>query len=302
MFLTRQVAALALLGAAVATDAYVPVHNRFTFDVTVNDFNYLGMLSKRDACSDAFGDNAHNSNCAPDFTLCWNSGEGDKCYVDQESVCNEDSAVACTSRQKGTARACCPKLTTCDESIPASAAHVRCNIKRSDLLVADAAANGKSSTTESSTTEALSTSTEALMSTSADASKTVDPEAQTSSTTSTPDDESTTLSGGVIGGIIVAGVVGIAGIGGLAFWLVRRSRKAKHGAANQSPPHPSIPQHSQDQQLKYRQGQQGYSQNGPPNQYGGYMHPQQQPQPPAELMDERPPAELDSRPPQSSSR
>lgn len=140
------------------------------------------------------------------------------------------------------------------------------------------------------------------MSTSADASKTVDPEAQTSSTTSTPDDESTTLSGGVIGGIIVAGVVGIAGIGGLAFWLVRRSRKAKHEAANQSPPHPSIPQHSQDQQLKYRQGQQGYSQNGPPNQYGGYMHPQQQPQPPTELMDERPPAELDSRPPQSSSR
>lgn len=70
MFLTRQVAALALLGAAVATDAYVPVHNRFTFDVTVNDFIYLGMLSKRDACSDAFGDNAHNSNCAPDFTLC----------------------------------------------------------------------------------------------------------------------------------------------------------------------------------------------------------------------------------------
>lgn len=70
MFLTRQVAALALLGVAVATDAYVPVHKRFTFDVAVNDFSYLGMLSKRDACSDAFGDNAHNSNCAPDFTLC----------------------------------------------------------------------------------------------------------------------------------------------------------------------------------------------------------------------------------------
>lgn len=70
MFLTRQVAALALLGVAVATDAYVPVHKRFTFDVAVNDFSYLGMLSRRDACSDAFGDNAHNSNCAPDFTLC----------------------------------------------------------------------------------------------------------------------------------------------------------------------------------------------------------------------------------------
>ncbi|KAH7023883.1 hypothetical protein EDB80DRAFT_57103 [Ilyonectria destructans] len=323
MFLTRQVAALALLGVAVATDAFVPVHKRFTFDVAVNDFSYLGMLSRRDACSDAFGDNAHNSNCAPDFTLCctrdgesypscekwldkgWccvGDGEGDKCYVDQESVCDEDSAVACTSLQEGTARACCPKLTTCDESVPASEAYVRCNINRSDLLVADAAANGKSTTTESSTTEASSTSTEASTSTSADASKTTDPEAQTSSATSTPDDESTTLSGGVIGGIVVAAVAGIAGIGGLAFWFLRRSRKAKYEAANQSPPHPSIPQYYQDQQLKYQQEQQAYYQNGPPNQYGGYMYPQQQPQPPAELMDQRPPVELDSRPPQSSSR
>ncbi|KAF7556794.1 hypothetical protein G7Z17_g1122 [Cylindrodendrum hubeiense] len=328
MLFTRSVAALALLGTAVATDAYVPVHKRFTYDVAVNDFSYLGMLSKRDSCSDAFGDNAHNSNCAPDFTLCctrdgesypscekwldkgWccvGDGETDKCYVDQVSVCDEDSSVACTSLQEGTDRACCPKLTTCDESVPASVAYVRCNINRSDLLVADAAANGKSSmiessTIESSTTEALSTSTEASTSTSADSSKTTQPESQTESATSTPDDKPTPLAGGVIGGIVVAAVVGVAGIGVLVFWLLRRSKKAKYEAANQSPPQPSIPQYYQDQQVKYQQEQQAYYQTGPPNQYGGYMYPQQQPQPPAELMDQRPPVELDSSVPHPTSR
>lgn len=63
-------AACVLLETASAAGVYVPIHKRYSYDALVNDFSYLGMLSKRDACSDAFGSNAHNSICAPDFTLC----------------------------------------------------------------------------------------------------------------------------------------------------------------------------------------------------------------------------------------
>ncbi|KAH7162226.1 hypothetical protein B0J13DRAFT_600910 [Dactylonectria estremocensis] len=319
LLFTRSVAAaVILLGTAVAADAYVPVHKRFSYNAAVNDFSYLSMLSKRDECSDAFGDNAHNSNCAPDFTLCctrdglsypscekwlnkgWccvGDGETDKCYVDQQSVCNEDSSVSCTILANSADKACCPKLTTCEETVPASEAYVRCNINRSDLLVAHAAANGESSTSS----EASSASTQASTSTTSDVSRTTDPEVQTSSATSAPDDKSTTPAGGVIGGIVVAAVAAIAGIAGLAFWFYQRSKKTKYEAANQSPPHPSIAHHYQDQQLKYQQQQQqqqqqqGYCPTGPPHQYNGYMYQQQQQhQPPAELMDQRPPVELDS--------
>ena len=62
-------ATLSLLGLTLAEE-YVPMHKRFTYRRDMNDFNYLGMLAKRDSCSDAFGSSAHNSICAPDFTLC----------------------------------------------------------------------------------------------------------------------------------------------------------------------------------------------------------------------------------------
>ncbi|KAH6898238.1 hypothetical protein B0T10DRAFT_577830 [Thelonectria olida] len=310
MFLTRIVSALALLKAALASDAYVPVHKRFTYHVAVNDFSYLGMLSKRDACSDAFGDNAHNSVCDPDITLCctrdgqaypscenwlekgWccvGDGNTDKCYVDQGSVCDEDSAVACTVLANGTEKACCPKLTTCEESVPASESLVRCNINRSDLLVADAGKKGESPTTDVSlTTAASSTSVEVTSST------TTEPEFQTTSSKPPSDDRSKPIAGGVIGGIVVAAVAGAFGIAGLVFWLLRR-RRTKYEAANQSPPQPTIPQYYQDQQMKYQQRQQGYYHMG--DQFGGYTygHQQMQPQPPAELMDQRPPVELDTR-------
>jgi hypothetical protein len=230
-------------------------------------------------------------NCSrPRKRLITNRGDADKCYVDQGSVCDEDSAVACTVLANGTEKACCPKLTTCEVSIPASESLVRCNINRGDLLVADAGQNGKSSTTDvSSTIEASSTSAEAASST------TIDPESQTTSSTSHSDDKSRPIAGG----IVVAAVVGAAGIAGLVFWLLRRMRK-KYEAANQSPPQLTIPQYYQDQQMKYQQQQQGYYHMG--DQYGGYtysgtLHGQQQmqPQPPAELMDQRPPVELDRR-------
>ena len=70
MRLSQAIAAFVLLGTSNAANVYVPFHKRFSYDPLVNDFTYLGMLAKRDACSDAFGSNAHNSICAPDFTLC----------------------------------------------------------------------------------------------------------------------------------------------------------------------------------------------------------------------------------------
>lgn len=82
MRLIHAIAASALLGAAAgAVRERIPMHKRFSYDVLINDFSYLGMLAKRDECSDAFGSNARNSNCSPDFTLCctgltktsWNS-------------------------------------------------------------------------------------------------------------------------------------------------------------------------------------------------------------------------------------
>lgn len=69
MHLVQSLAAVALLTTVSVAD-YVPMHKRYSYDALTNDFSYLGMLAKRDECSDAFGDNARNSNCAPSFTLC----------------------------------------------------------------------------------------------------------------------------------------------------------------------------------------------------------------------------------------
>ena len=55
---------------AVATTDYVPMHKRNSFDPLIDDFSYLGMLAKRDVCSDAFGEDAEKSTCVPSFTLC----------------------------------------------------------------------------------------------------------------------------------------------------------------------------------------------------------------------------------------
>jgi hypothetical protein len=59
-----------LLAAVIATDDYVPMHKRNSFDPLVDDFTYLGMLSRRDVCSDAFGDDAEKATCVPSDTLC----------------------------------------------------------------------------------------------------------------------------------------------------------------------------------------------------------------------------------------
>ena len=60
---------LLLLGIAAAAD-HVPLHERFTYDASVDDFSYLGMLSRRDTCSQALGPGARSGVCDPSLTVC----------------------------------------------------------------------------------------------------------------------------------------------------------------------------------------------------------------------------------------
>lgn len=67
MRLIMALLALGLLGGRANADG---IAKRYTLYNSMDDFSYLGMLSKRDECSDAFGSNAQNSICVPDSTLC----------------------------------------------------------------------------------------------------------------------------------------------------------------------------------------------------------------------------------------
>ncbi|CAM1505158.1 Fc.00g107950.m01.CDS01 [Cosmosporella sp. VM-42] len=276
MHLTYTVAALVLLGTAAAEE-YVPVHKRFSYDAVINDFSYLGMLSKRDSCSDAFGRLSVIAN-------------EDKCYVDQASACGEDSAVACTNLQVGTDEACCPKLTTCDPGLEATKEYVRCNINRGDLLVAAKASGDAESKSATSTQTSSSTKTTSSTTTSSAEPKTTVPESQATQTSETATPKSSSISGGAIGGIVVGVIAVVGGAIGLAIFFMRRSKKAKYEAANQTPNH-TIAQYYQEQQLKHQQ-QQGYWPQGSPEQQGGYGYSPQPP--PSELPDQRPPVELDA--------
>ncbi|KAI9166538.1 hypothetical protein HJFPF1_02645 [Paramyrothecium foliicola] len=318
----REVTALAVLLCAAVAEEHVPMHKRFSYVKEMDDFSFLGMLSKRDACSDAFGSNAHNSNCAPDFTLCctrdfqafpscqqllgkgWccvDDGDDDKCYVDQKSACDEDSAVACTNLQAGTEQACCPKLTTCDPQTEASEGFVRCNINRGDLLVADAAQKEKDKQTESSTSSAPpSTTSTATTSEATESSTTASSSASTTESTesggATSGADNQTeggnrsnnggVSGGTIAGAVVGGLGGVALVAGLVFFLLRRRKKHAYEAASQG--QPTIPQFYEDQAAKYQQQSYYHQQGGSPHQ--GYMYSP----PPTELHDRRTVAELDT--------
>lgn len=168
------------------------------------------------------------------------SGEGDKCYVDQESVCEEDSSVACTRLAKGTSDACCPKLTTCDPDSDAAEDSVRCIINWTDLVVADAAQKSKDAQSQT-TTSATSSSTSTTTTTTTSAVSTTSSESNESKESEKPPaEEDKSGSGGVSGGVIAGAVVGsLAGVvlgGALVFFLLRRRREAKYEAANQVQP------------------------------------------------------------------
>lgn len=210
--------------------------------------------------------------------------DSDKCYVDQESVCGQDSAVSCTNLQEGTTEACCPKLTTCDASLPASEGYVRCNINQGDLRVAAEAEESKAKST--STSKTASSSTTISTTSSAEA------ETQTAEPTQTQEPAPKNgLSGGAIGGIAGGIVGGLATMAGLMFFLFRRIRTAKD-----EEPQLTIAQFYEQQQMKQ---QYGYSQkeishdqySGSP---GGYTSTPPLNSSPVELAGVRDPVELDA--------
>ncbi|KAK0389054.1 hypothetical protein NLU13_2630 [Sarocladium strictum] len=265
------------LATVTATEEYVPMHKRNSFDTLVDDFTYLGMLSRRDVCSDAFGDDAERATCVPSFTLCcirksqsfpscqqylgkgWccvGENNKDSCYVDQESACTEENAVECANLQEGTDRACCPRFTTCDSTVAASEEYVRCNINQGDLKSfhsASIASTATSRSTSEATTETSSTSSSSSLSSRPTKDNDEDKEEKTENT---QEGDSNELSTGAIAGIAVGGVVALS-LAGAVLWLFLRRRKGGNYQAAQQDPQPTIPQFYQEQQMKYHAGTQG---------------------------------------------
>lgn len=149
---------------------------------------------------------------------------------------------------------------------------MRCNINRGDLLVAakgEEDRTAKASSGETTSTDTASSETTSEQSTTEDlAAQTTEPSILPTST-SEPE-PSPALSGGAIGGIVAAAVVGVMGVAGLLFWFYRRRKRSN---ANRALSQPIINQYYHDQHMK---------------QQGVYMDPQ-----PAELADQQRPIELD---------
>lgn len=204
---------------------------------------------------------------------CVEGGNDDKCYVDQPSVCDEDSSVECKNLADGVSAACCPKFTTCDPSVNATKEYVRCNINRGDLLNAAKAEDDKTASGESSATEA--SSTEPASSTASEQTTTNSAEAQATEAETLPM-SSSGISGGAIGGIVAGAVLGIIAITGGLYWYYRRRTKMRDEAVNLAQSQSMIAQYQQEQHMK---------------QQGMYADSQQ---PIAELADQRRPVELDT--------
>ncbi|KAL6922960.1 hypothetical protein FSST1_000234 [Fusarium sambucinum] len=282
MRVAAHIAALALFFVHVSSKADIPFHMRSVRHASNNGVSYLGMISRRDECSDVFGANSHNAACAPSNTLCctresqsypscekhlgkgWCCVEEDgNCYVDQESVCDEDNSVPCTTLMSGESEACCPKLTSCASGFEASKDNVRCNINRKDLLNAVKASEEETMTT--SPTSQVSTELKANMddaTTTTDDVKTTEPLSQTeepsssSFTTSSSHSSSSSLSNGAIAGIAVgAAAVGIA-IASLAFWFLKRKKIVKEEVSIQQTNADYY--HTQQEQQQQKQPQQNW--------------------------------------------
>ncbi|KAF4990999.1 hypothetical protein FGRMN_8120 [Fusarium graminum] len=136
-----------------------------------------------------------------------------ECYVNQKSVCNEDSSVLCTNLQSGTEKACCPKLTICDPDVEASKDSVRCHIDRKDLVAAM-----KASTTSSLVTADISSEPNP---------RTIESNLAASDKAS-PDTSQTGLTGGMIAGIVLGALAGGLLILSLVVWLLKRNGRAEN--------------------------------------------------------------------------
>lgn len=68
MRLATTIVGQTLLLHLVGATNYIPMHQRYTWDPLINDFNYLGLLAKRDECEQV-ADESVNATCGA-ATLC----------------------------------------------------------------------------------------------------------------------------------------------------------------------------------------------------------------------------------------
>ncbi|KAL1997841.1 hypothetical protein VTN02DRAFT_628 [Thermoascus thermophilus] len=209
-------------------------------------------IFRRDSCGDAFGPGAANSQCAPSITLCcvrtddaypscqqhlnkgWcciGNNATDNCYVDQASACDEPGAVPCTDLAAGTARACCPPLTTCAANFAAGSV-VRCNIHYGALIGAAASASLSSSTSSTAVASTGGTSTSASASittgststATSTSTSTTPPPLPTATSTATADHHPSTA---LIAGIAVGSCAGLALLAAALTWFLMWRKKQK---------------------------------------------------------------------------
>ncbi|KAF2162109.1 hypothetical protein M409DRAFT_58552 [Zasmidium cellare ATCC 36951] len=194
-------------------------------------------LHKKDLCTDAFGAGWLGSTCTPGATLLQGG-----CYVDlTSSACGRPGAVSCTELASGVDKACCPQYTTCAPGYNASTSFVRCNIQQSRLQVIASSTSilhGASTNSQSATEAAisanstsLSTTTNAQASLTSTSTPVLTPAPPTSTTISqgidrnAPQNHQTSISSGMIAGVVVAASVGV--VLPVAAWVLWKTRSGR---------------------------------------------------------------------------
>ncbi|KAI0118057.1 hypothetical protein F4776DRAFT_263453 [Hypoxylon sp. NC0597] len=276
--------------------------------------NTPSSLFQRDECSDAFGSNSANSQCAPSNTLCcvrrgetypscvqelgrgWccvGNGTNDNCYVDQPSDCDSTNSVACVNLAPNTSSACCPRLTRCASGYEAAEDNVRCEIGYDDLMQLAATASETSTTpTVSASSASSSSSTSSSTSTSSTASSSTETPIPNQTSDVAPDQAKSAMAPGTIAGIAVGSAAGLALSVATAYYFLRRKRKAKEATVSYSGVDNSGPPMQQDySQAAYDSWYSSWQYSGGT---GGPSQPSElnSAQSPKELAPERPPQEL----------
>ncbi|OTA65804.1 hypothetical protein K449DRAFT_391772 [Hypoxylon sp. EC38] len=276
--------------------------------------NTPSNLFQRDACSDAFGSNSANSQCAPSNTLCcvrrgqtysscvqeldrgWccvGNGTNDNCYVDQPSDCDSTNSVACVNLAPNTSSACCPRLTRCASGYEAAEDNVRCEIGYDDLMQLAATASGTSTiSTISTSSTSSSSSTSSATSTSTTTSSSTETFNPNQDSDVSPDPARSAMAPGTIAGIAVGSVAGLALFVATAYYFLRRKRKTKESAVSYNGADSNGPPMQQDyNQTAYDSWYSSWQYSG---ETGGFSQPSElnSAQSPKELAPDRPPQEL----------
>ena len=146
------------------------------------------------------------------------SNDGDNCFVDQPSACDEADSVSCSNLQDGTSQACCPASTTCVTNFTASESLVRCEASYNYLLDSYIGNLSSAATSTTSTAVAAATST-----------------GQGPQPTSVVVTNSTSLSGGAIAGIVFGSVFAVALISVVLWLVLRRRYRGQNGVSQRRP-------------------------------------------------------------------